>query len=118
MRDAASLDHHREALITFVGLDLHKCYISACALDQDDTTLGEIRRMPVSLEYLRDLLGALGAPVSIGIEATLYWQLLHDRLEASGHTSHVADARQVKLIWQQDPRPTLSTHGSSPSCSG
>ncbi len=86
--------------MTFVGLDFHKRYITACALDRDGNTLGEVRRMPVSLEYLGDFLGALPPPIAIGIEAALYWQWLHDQLEAQGHSCRVADARQVKLIWQ------------------
>src|SRR5439155_7028653 len=45
-------------------------------------------------------LAALTAPVTVGMEATLYWQWLHDQLEALGHAVRVADARQVKLIWQ------------------
>lgn len=86
--------------MTFVGLDLHKRYITACALDAGGKVIGEVRRMPVSLEVLSDFLGTFQAPVAIAMEATLYWQWLHDQLEASGYTVRVADARQVKLIWQ------------------
>ena len=35
---------------TFVGLDLHKRYITACALAADGTLLGEVRRMPVTMD--------------------------------------------------------------------
>lgn len=70
--------------MTFVGLDLHKRYITACALDAGGVILGEVRRMPVSLEALGDFLAAFPAPVTIGMEATLYWQWLHDqRLETT-----------------------------------
>ena len=86
--------------MTFVGLDLHKRYITACALDATGGVLGEVRRMPVSLESLGDFLAAVDGPVTVGMEATLYWQWLHDQLEAMGHVVRVADARQVKLIWQ------------------
>ena len=86
--------------MTFVGLDLHKRYITACALDAGGKVIGEVRHMPVSLEVLSDFLSAFQAPVAIAIEATLYWQWLHDRLESAGYSVRVADARQVKLIWQ------------------
>ncbi len=86
--------------MTFVGLDLHKRYITACALDAGGAILGEVRRMPVSLGALWDFLGSFPAPVTVGMEATLYWQWLHDELECAGHVVRVADARQVKLIWQ------------------
>ncbi len=33
--------------MTFVGLDLHKRYITLCALDGQGVVLGEQRRMPV-----------------------------------------------------------------------
>jgi transposase len=86
--------------MTFVGLDLHKRYLTLCALDAAGTVLGELRRLPVALEPLRDVLGGLPQPVSVAMEATLYWHWLHDHLTAAGSTCHVADARQVKLIWQ------------------
>ena len=86
--------------MTFVGLDLHKRYITACALDPAGTVLGEVRRVPVAIDHLLDFLAAFPAPVSIGMEATLYWQWLHDRLDGAGYAARVADARQVKLIWQ------------------
>lgn len=86
--------------MTFVGLDLHKRYLTLCALDAAGTMLGELRRLPVSLETLRDVLDALPQPVSVAMEATLYWHWLHDQLTAAGYACHVADARQVKLIWQ------------------
>jgi len=86
--------------MTFVGLDLHKRYITACALDAGGAILGEVRRMPVSLEAMGDFLAALAAPVTVGMEATLCWQWLHDKLESAGYAVRVADARQVKLIWQ------------------
>lgn len=86
--------------MTFVGLDLHKRYITACALDATGTVLAEVRQMAVSLETLAGFLAGLPAPISIGLEACLYWQWLHDQLDAQGHTVRVAEARQVKVIWQ------------------
>jgi transposase len=86
--------------MTFVGLDLHKRYITACALDATGTVLGELRRMPVSIDQLLEFLRGFDAPVSLGMEATLYWHWLHDQLTAAGYACRVADARQAKLIWQ------------------
>lgn len=86
--------------MTFVGLDLHKRYITACALDESGAVLGEVRRLSVSLESLLDFLSMFEKPVTVGMEATLYWQWLHDQLDAHEYSCRVADARQVKLIWQ------------------
>jgi transposase len=86
--------------MTFVGLDLHKRYITVCALDVDGAVLAEVRQMPVSLDALGSFLSGLPAPITVGMEACLYWQWLHDQLEAVGHAVRVADARQVKVIWQ------------------
>ena len=86
--------------MTFVGLDLHKRYITACALDVAGGVLAEARQLPVSLEALAGFMTGLPTPITVGMEACLYWQWLHDQLEAQGHTVRVADARQVKVIWQ------------------
>jgi hypothetical protein len=59
--------------MTFVGLDLHKRYITACALDAVGVIVGELRRLPVSLEALLDFLRGFPQPVTVGMEATLYW---------------------------------------------
>ena len=86
--------------MTFVGLDLHKRYITACALGAGGAVLAEVRQMAVSLEALDGFLSALPAPVTVALESCLYWQWLHDQLDAQGHTVRVADPRQVKVIWQ------------------
>jgi hypothetical protein len=39
----------------FVGLDLHKRYITVCALDAEWRPVVEVRRMPVALDALLDL---------------------------------------------------------------
>lgn len=85
---------------TYVGLDLHKRHITACALAADGTLLGEVRRMPVTMEALLDFLTALPTPTTIAVEATLSWAWLHERLECAGYVVHVVDAYKVKLIWQ------------------
>lgn len=76
--------------MTFVGLDLHKRYITACALYAAGVVIGELRRLPVSLEALLDFLGGFQQPVTVGMEATLYWHWLHDRLMAAGYACRVA----------------------------
>lgn len=86
--------------MTFVGFDLHKRYITACALDVSGAVVAEIRQLAPTLATILDWLAALPAPVTIAMEATLYWEWLVARLQAAGHTAHVADAYQVKLIWQ------------------
>jgi hypothetical protein len=86
--------------MTFVGLDLHKRDITACALDGSSTIVSEIRQLATSTETVLDWLAAVPAPVVIAMEATLYWEWLVARLQEAGHTTLVADAYQVKLIWQ------------------
>ena len=86
--------------MTFVGLDLHKRYITACALDASGVVVSEIRQLATTIETVLDWLAALPGPVVIAMEATLYWEWLVARLQEVGHTAHVADAYQVKLIWQ------------------
>jgi len=82
--------------MTFIGLDLHKRYLTLCALDDTGGVLAELRRLPVSLAAITEILVTLPTPVKIGMEATLYWHWLHEHLEAHGHTVRAVDARQVK----------------------
>ena len=83
-----------------VGLDLHKRYITACALDDAGTVLSEHRRLEPSLDALGRWLGGLPAPVLVAMEATLYWHWLERQLTARGFDVMVAHPYQVKLIWQ------------------
>ena len=46
--------------MTFVGFDLHKRYITACALDDTGTIIAEIRQLPTAIEAVRGL-GIIGA---------------------------------------------------------
>jgi len=69
-------------------------------LDAAGGVLCEVRRMAVSAEKLIARLSEFEGPCTVVMEATVYWQWLHDRLEAAGHRVLVSDARQVKLIWQ------------------
>lgn len=86
--------------MTFVGLDLHKRYVTACALDTDGAILAEAKRLAPDLDTLLAFLAALPAPVTVAMEATLYWAWLTERLEAAGFVVQVAHAYQAKLIWQ------------------
>lgn len=86
--------------MTFVGLDLQKRYVTACALDGNGAVVGEMRQLATTVETVLDWLGALPQPVAVAMEATLYWEWLGARFQEAGHTAQVADAYQVKLIWQ------------------
>ena len=44
--------HRREAPMIGVGLDLHKRYITACALDEGGAVVAEQRRLPTAAEAL------------------------------------------------------------------
>jgi hypothetical protein len=52
--------------MTFVGLDLHKHNVTACALDAGGAVLAEAKRLPVTLEALGPFLARppLSAPVA------------------------------------------------------
>jgi transposase len=83
-----------------VGLDLHKRYIVTCAIDDAGTVVAESRRLDATLEALGRWLGALPQPVTVALEATLYWHWLERQLTALGYRVLVAHPYQVKLIWQ------------------
>ena len=83
-----------------VGLDLHKRYITACAVDDSGIVLAEHRRLEPSLDTLGRWLGALPQPLTVALEATLYWHWLERQLTALGMHVVVAHPYQVKLIWR------------------
>ena len=86
--------------MTFVGFDLHKRYITACALNAAGEIIAEIRQLSTSLQAVVTWLSALPGPITVGLEATLYWEWLATRLTEHGHAVRVAHAFHVKLIWQ------------------
>jgi transposase len=86
--------------MTFVGFDIHKRYITACALDAEGVVLAEVRQLSTALESILAWLRGVPGPVTIALEATLYWDWLTAQLEQQGYTVRVAHAYQVKLIWQ------------------
>jgi transposase len=86
--------------MTWVGLDLHKRYITACALDGAGVVVAEHRRLPADDVTLLRWLAALPGPVTVAMEATLYWAWLHERLTTAGFAAVAAHPYQVKLIWQ------------------
>jgi transposase len=83
----------------FVGLDSHKRYVTACAIDADGQLIAEERRVGPDLAVLSSWLGRLTGPVTVVLEATLYWAWLEQQLTALGYTVQVAHPYQVKLIW-------------------
>ena len=68
----------------WVGLDLHKRYVTACALDDGGRIVAEHRRLPPDGPALVQWLQGLGGAVTVAMEATLYWAWLHDQLSAAG----------------------------------
>jgi transposase len=69
----------------WVGLDLHKHYITACAMDETGTIVAEHRRLPADDTTLLGWLGALPGPVPVAMQATRYWAWLHDQLTTAGY---------------------------------
>jgi transposase len=58
------------------------------------------RRLELSLDASGRWLGALPQPLTVALEATLYWHWLERELTALGIHVLVAHPNQVKLIWQ------------------
>lgn len=83
----------------YVGLDLHKRYITACAIDAAGQLVTEERRLSTDLAVVSAWLGRLTGPVTVVLEATLYWAWLEQQLTAAGCIVQVAHPYQVKLIW-------------------
>jgi transposase len=86
--------------MTFVGFDLHKRYITACALNAEGDIIAEIRQLSTALEAILAWLDRLPGPITVGVEATLSWEWLSTRLVARQIVVKVAHAFHVKLIWQ------------------
>lgn len=84
----------------YVGLDLHKRYITACAVDATGTVVAQARELSTEWAVLARWLTALGAPLTVVVEATLYAWWLERQLTAAGYHALVVNAYQVKLIWQ------------------
>jgi transposase len=84
----------------WVGLELHKHYITACALDDAGQGIAEHRRLAPDVAVLLAWLEALGDAVTVAMEATLYWAWLHDHFTAAGIAAVAAHPYQVKLLWQ------------------
>lgn len=85
--------------MTWVGFDLHKRYITACAVSDSGELVAEHRRLLPDVPVLLAWLTALPGPVTVALEATLYWAWLHDHLVDAGIAVVAANAYQVKLIW-------------------
>ncbi len=84
----------------YVGLDLHKRYITACAVGAQGTIVAQARQLSTEWPVLAAWLAALAAPLTVVVEATLSAWWLERRLTAAGHQALVVNAYQVKLIWQ------------------
>ncbi len=82
----------------YVGLDLHKKYVTGCVLDSQGAVVAEQCRLPPVLETVLGWLAPLGQPVAVALEATLYGAWLHDRLTAASYQVAVAHPQQAKLI--------------------
>jgi len=54
--------------MTFVGLDLHQRYITACALEASGAGVAESRQLATTIETVLDWLAVLPQPVVIAME--------------------------------------------------
>jgi len=83
----------------YVGLDLHQRCVTACAIDADGPLISEERRLLTDLTSVSAWLGRLTGPVTVVLEAALYWAWREQQLIALGYTVQVAPPYQLKLIW-------------------
>ena len=90
--------------MTFIGFDLRTRYITACALDESGELLAERRQLATTLDVVLAWLATLPGPLTVGLEATRYWEWPTTTLPTLGHTVEVAHAFQVRLIWQARAR--------------
>ena len=95
----------------YVGLDLHKRYMTACAIDGAGQLIAEERRLLTDLTVVSAWLGRLTGPVTVVLEATLYWAWLEQQLIALRYTVRVAHPYQVKLIWHARTAATAARAG-------
>lgn len=51
--------------MTFVGFDLHKRYVTACALDAEGAVVAECRQLPTTFASIREWLAILPGPVTV-----------------------------------------------------
>jgi hypothetical protein len=58
--------------MTFVGLDLHKRYLTVYALASSGAIIAEAKRLAPDLDTLLAFFAPLSAPVTLAMEATLY----------------------------------------------
>jgi hypothetical protein len=73
--------------MTFVGLDLRKRYVTACAPDAGGGVSAEVRQLATSLATRLDwlaALAALAAPMTAAMEAALCWERLARHLQQAG----------------------------------
>jgi transposase len=80
----------------YVGLNLHKRYVTACVIDKDGAVVARERRLGTGIDVLLGWLMPLGAEAAVAQEATLYWAWLHDRLAAAGYAVTVAHPQTAR----------------------
>lgn len=82
----------------YVGVDLHKHYLTVCILDRGGEVVAEHSRLRNTREAILEVLSEWEKPVSVALEACLHWAWLHDVLTGEGYKVHVAHPYEVKLI--------------------
>lgn len=82
----------------YVGVDLHKHYLTVCILDRRGEVMAEHPRLRNTREAVLEVLGEWEKPVSVALESCLHWAWLHDVLVAEGYEVQVAHPYEVKLI--------------------
>ncbi len=104
---------NEEAAMTVIGLDLHKRYITACAMTDDGEVLAEQRHVVPEVAALEAFFRGLPEPLTVAMEATLYWAWLHDQLVARGIAVQVAHALVPTVLVGKRPR---SAGHAAPFC--
>jgi hypothetical protein len=83
--------------MTFVGFNMHKRYITACALSGESEIIAEIRQLSTALETIVAWLDALPGPITEGLEATLYWEGLSE-VHCTGQRALEARSARIYLM--------------------
>ncbi|KXA94948.1 hypothetical protein AKJ65_02955 [candidate division MSBL1 archaeon SCGC-AAA259E19] len=80
----------------FTGLDIHKEYHHATAMDEDGDILRQ-ERIPNSLEEIESFFSGIEGS-EVALEASYYWEPVYDELEEMGFEAKLAHPRKTRVI--------------------
>ncbi|KXB01687.1 hypothetical protein AKJ41_00585 [candidate division MSBL1 archaeon SCGC-AAA259O05] len=81
----------------FAGLDVHKKYCHATAMDESGKVLFQ-EKFPSEPEEFQDLADRLGNEAEVAIEATYAWQYVYEQLEGEVEDVRLAHPKRTRII--------------------